>query len=295
MKSPLDTGGNEMQSLLASVGKHDVKADPFPHIVVADALDDHVCDQLQAEFPPLDVITNGEPASSNKRFGLSAPEVRDNPRVTPSWKDFIGYHSSRAFLDELVELFGDHIRTAYPDFEAEHGSLESLRSGVRNADSFDDYDVLMDAQISMNTPVVAKPNSVRRAHLDSPSKLFAGLFYLRRPGDTSEGGDLELYRFRGRARGFRGEAPYETFLEVAETVPYRRNMLVMFLNSPASVHGVTVRSRTDVPRCFVNLVAAVEKPLFDLGPIQATLPDKFMAGPEIVSRKIRKIAVGSGS
>jgi hypothetical protein len=70
-------------------------------------------------------------------------------------------------------------------------------------------------------------------------------------------------------------------------------MLIIFLNSPTSVHGVTVRSRTNVARYFVNLIASVGQPLFDLTPLQATMPDKLIAGPEIVSRKLRKLGAGA--
>jgi hypothetical protein len=55
---------------------------------------------------------------------------------------------------------------------------------------------------------------------------------------------------------------------------------------------VTVRSRTNVPRYLVNAVASVERPLYELEPLQATPTDRVVAGPEIVSRKVRKIAVG---
>jgi hypothetical protein len=49
-----------MHSLLAHVDKGDVAADPFPHITVADALNDDLCDRLQSEFPRLEQMTAGE-------------------------------------------------------------------------------------------------------------------------------------------------------------------------------------------------------------------------------------------
>ena len=67
-------------------------------------------------------------------------------------------------------------------------------------------------------------------------------------GQHDPGGDLEIERFRTRPRGLRGPMVYERFTDVAETVRYCRGNLVLFLNSPRSLHGVTVRSRTSVPR-----------------------------------------------
>jgi hypothetical protein len=281
-----------MGSLLAGVSKSDVKTDPFPHVAIADALDDDTCSRLLAEYPPIEAITKLPKSElpSNKRFGLNASEVIGNETISPLWRDVVEYHASASFLRDLLNVFGDHVQAAYARFEDDVGPFDSLRAGVRNRDSFDSADVLLDAQISVNTPVVGTPDSVRHQHVDAPDKLFAGLFYLRHPEDDSTGGDLELYRFKGNPRGFRGEAPYHTFLETATTIPYKRNMLVMFLNSPKAVHGVTVRSRTDVPRLFLNLIAAVERPLFDLKTFQANLFDRALAGPEIVAKRLKKHA-----
>ena len=66
---------------------------------------------------------------------------------------------------------------------------------MRNRDEFADHDLLMDAQISGNTPVV-EPSSVKTVHIDSNNKLLTGLLYLRAPEDDSVGGDLDIVRFR---------------------------------------------------------------------------------------------------
>lgn len=277
-----------MNSVLTGVTRDDVRSDPFPHIVVRDAVPPDLCAQLISEFPSLEVVTKHEDVGSNKRVGLPAAEVVDNPEIPALWQSFIQAHASAQFLEQLIDLFGEHIKRIYPSFERDHGSLGSLRAGVRHQDDFSTTDVLLDAQISVNTPVVGTPSSVRSAHLDDADKLFAGLFYLRRPDDDSTGADLELYRFKRGPRGLRGTAIYETFVETADTVRYQANTLVIFLNTPDSVHGVTPRSQTQVPRTFVNLVAAVERPLFDVAPYQATWVDKFAAGPERVRNKIKQ-------
>jgi hypothetical protein len=54
-----------MESLVAGLDKTAIATDHFPHIAVADALGDELCDRLQAEFPSLELITRGEdPAGS---------------------------------------------------------------------------------------------------------------------------------------------------------------------------------------------------------------------------------------
>lgn len=275
-----------MESLLDRVRAADVRLDPFPHIAVTEALDPDLVARLQAEFPPLDVVAGDQRAANNRRMGMPARDVLDNPAVSDLWRQFIGRHVSQDFLDDLVRVFADGVRLAHPDLEERLGPLEELRAGVRGLD--DDADVALDAQISVNTPV-RTPTSVRGAHLDDPDKLFAGLFYLRRDDDDSSGGDLQLHRYRRGRRGFRGPEIYDTFVEPVHTVRYASNTLVLFVNSPLSLHGVTVRSVTDVPRRFVNLIAKVREPLFDVAPFQATLRDKVIAGPELAQRRLKAL------
>jgi hypothetical protein len=268
------------------VSPDDVKLEPFPHVVVKNAIEDELCAELLREYPQQDAF--GGEGSSNKRLGLPANEVVDNETIAAVWREFIDLHASPVFQKQMLDLFADAIRREYPALEQQIGGFESWRSGMRHRESFSQADLLLDAQISINTPVVGAPSSVRRVHLDDPSKLFAGLFYLREEGDDSTGGDLEICRYRSRPRGFRGPEVYDRFVQAVSTVPYARNTLVLFLNTSRSLHGVTVRSRTTHPRRFVNLIAEVERPLFDIDGYQATVVDKALAAPEIVGKRVRQ-------
>jgi hypothetical protein len=112
--------------------------------------------------------------------------------------------------------------------------------------------------------VIENPSAVRRVHVDSPNKLFTGLYYLRNPDDTSAGGDLEMYRFKKKPRGFRVAEIDDRYVEVIKAVKYQRNTLVMFINTVCALHGVTERAVTPFPRYLFNLVGEVKQPLFDL-------------------------------
>jgi hypothetical protein len=46
-------------------------------------------------------------------------------------------------------------------------------------------------------------------------------------------------------------------LENAVAIPYAANVAVFFLNSPVSVHSVTVRDGTERPRRLVNWIAGL--------------------------------------
>lgn len=184
------------------------------------------------------------------------------------WRDVVRAHVSQSFLDRALQLFGDHISAAYPSFEQQFRPLGSLKAGIRRQQTFDDVDVLLDAQISLNTPVTGEATSVRRGHVDASNKLFVGLLYLRHPDDDSTGGDLELYRYATDRPVFEGSESWtaidDSQLELAKTVPYGRGTLVFFLNRKDALHGVTPRSPTSTPRLFMNLVAEVRRPLFEV-------------------------------
>jgi len=116
------------------------------------------------------------------------------------------------------------------------------------------HDVKLDAQFGINSPVTER-SSVRIAHVDSKFKLVAGLLYFRHENDDSTGGELELCRYDpSGARFDASQHLIGSAFEVARTVPYRHNMLVMWVNSPAALHGVSPRDPTPHPRRYINFL-----------------------------------------
>lgn len=250
--------------LLARLDAAQIRSDPFPHVVLAPALPDATVTALLESVPPFDVLRAGAPPGSNRRFSFPARDALASDAVGPAWRSLLETCLSQAFFAQLMRMFAPHLRAMYPRIDTTVGPLEQLRTGVRFRDGFDAADVLLDALISINTPVTGRASAVRRAHVDSPHKLFAGLLYLRDPADDSHGGDLELCRFRGSRRVFRDAEVAEQDVEVVETVAYARNTLVIYPNSLHALHGVTVRQPTPHTRLFLNLVGELREPLFDL-------------------------------
>jgi hypothetical protein len=281
-----------MKTLLSKVQASDVITEPFPHIIVKDALEEDIYLKLVTEFPSIATLNKGvdnkgKDLSSNKRLHYLAKESLIDAQITPLWKEFLALHTSSTFLQEFLHIFKEPILQMYPDFEKKYGSFKTVRAGLRKVDTFETADVLLDALISINTPVVTKPTAVRRAHIDLPDKLFAGLFYMREPQDISTGGDLEIYKFKnGKPYGFRKCESAARYVEYVKTIKYERNLFVLFINSINSLHGVTVRSLTNCPRYFVNLVGEVKKPLFDTSPYQELPHMKYLRNLEDVMKKV---------
>jgi hypothetical protein len=240
-----------------------VAATPFPHLILEDALDPALCRALIREMPPLATLTKGAAPGSNQRFTLNSSDVLADGGVSEAWKGAVREGLSQAFLDGLLKLFAPHIRREFPDFAGRFGPLETLRAVSRQAGKPPFGCVGLDAQIAVNTPALVPETTVRGPHLDHPDKLFVGLLYLRPEADRSGGADLEFYEPADAAPVYDAKRSLaRARVRLVRTVPYRSNTLVLFLNTPRSLHGVSPRGQAEHPRYFLNLVGTVSAPLY---------------------------------
>lgn len=237
-----------------------IREEPFPHAVVHDALPEPLYAALEAAWPAPDRIAGGALPADHRALRLGARAMLADPSLPAVWRDFAARHTSHAFFLRFVRLFGEAVMRTHPRLEREFGKpLEAFTTARRVGDGADfpghrDADVMLDAQLVINTPV-RRTSRVRGAHLDGPTELFAGLLYVPVPGDDTPGGELEILRLRrGRHPWPRPGRVDPRDVEVVERVPYRRNTLVFFVNSPRSLHAVTPRPPTPFVRRYVNLI-----------------------------------------
>ena len=248
-----------MQSLLTGITPADIRLDPYPHMLIRDVMDPQAFRALSESFPGFEKIgwadTRRAPPS-NQRFQFSAWPIRNHPDMTPMWKEFIALHSSPEFFAQVVALFRDHWPSELK--RALGGNLMGHPMGLLMRDQFDTARILQDARIEINTPVTTKPTSSRGAHLDTLNRLFTCLFYLRHPDDNSEGGDLQLFRWKDGpvANIDVFELPADA-VEVVTTIPYRPNQLVIFPQVINAIHGVSVRALTPATRRYVFISAEI--------------------------------------
>jgi hypothetical protein len=253
-----------MLSLLKKAKSSGIVQEPFPHIVIRGAVEAEVYRALEQTFPSSEILTHGRRLAGKGKYGYSARDVLCNPRIDPLWQSFFSYHASREFLEEVVSLFGPSIRKAHPNLEGRLGrKLSELRSNVRFCGPM--TDIAMDVQFIYNGPSDS-PTRIIGPHLDRPVALYAGLFYLREPGDHSTGGDLELWRFNKGKRVFEPgkRTVSEQFAELAGTIAYEANTLVLFPQSIDALHAVSIRSPSEHPRLHVNLIAEFAEPIYTL-------------------------------
>ena len=225
---------------------------PFP--CYAMKLSDEYFSAIKANFPIPEDIALGRTLSNNILLQRSAKEVLGDESTSSFWREFFEIHTSTAFLQEVVKLFGAEIRQDYPIL-----SNLKLEAGVRFRDP---APFKLDCQFAVNTPV-KKTGSVRGPHIDDPKELFGGMVYMG-------GGSLELYSWKGK-RKFVGRKGMVKKAECASgsvkkeaTIDCNPGTFVMFLNTPDAVHGVAPRKKGDGFRSYINLIGEVDKPLFKL-------------------------------
>lgn len=255
-----------MESMIEGVSASDIVAQPFPHVVLDRPMSASLYRRFTADVPDFQRVGwAGEPPD-NERYQYSAWQILRDERLDHSWHDFARTYTSRAFFDQVVALFADIWPRVNPAFAALLRDKPDLTTGLLGVDGFEAADVLLDARLEINTPVRKGPTSVRWAHVDTPDRIYSGLFYLRSPEDDSIGGDLGLFRWTSGQPGDveRFELPADRVEQVV-TVPYGANRLVLFPNSPHAIHGVTPRAVTPHERAYMFLTAEVEQDLF--GPL----------------------------
>ncbi len=258
-------------SVLDNLTATDVRLEPYPHVVIENCLPEHYFNELAAAYPANEVIldfcqTNPHRrftfadgvAKQNYRYDISTFQILENPEAVPTiWRDFITHHTSPDFFRQVVNILGTEIRNAYPFLEENLGRpLEGLSTGVRWRS---ERDIYLDCQVGINTPAT-RTHSTRGVHTDAPEELFAILLYFKDPEDDTLGGDLEIHRWRNaKKKYFLGSEADPSAAELVDTVSYKANTMVMFLNTQDALHAVTPRAASQHTRKLVNIIGEVNE------------------------------------
>lgn len=251
-----------MLSVLSKAKIKDVKTDPFPHLVIQDALDPAYYLELMSAFPSIETV-NGEKRrlANNDATFLGAFDVLASPTISDEWKDFFRFHTSMDFFAQTIGIFGKSVAALHPSIAPE---ISDVREGkLAIADSGEKADFYIQCQFGMNSSV-RRESSVRTAHIDNPRKIYNALLYCRDPKDDADGGDLLLYRFRDKPGFYGRRTAMPNRIEEVARIPYAANTLVLFANSTNSVHGVTPRKPTPHVRRYINFQVELENPIFDI-------------------------------
>lgn len=255
-------------NVLKAVDLHSVVRDPFPHVVVRNALPSQAYEDLSGSFPVKGVMDCRQRTADNVAVRLGARDVLNHDAIPSNWRKFFAEHTSHDYWIELVRVFGDAIRAMHPNLEKRIGKpLAGFDVGVRGTSG--KRDISLECQFVINTPS-RETSTVKTPHVDKRQTLLAGLFYMREAGDTSAGGDLDFYTWKREPRFLVNRMILPSDVSKVSTVGYDKNTLVCFINSPISVHGVSPRGPSFLPRRYINFIVETDFHLFrapGVGPI----------------------------
>ncbi len=257
-----------MTGVFANFKDEHISGEPYPHGSIPGALDEHYYDELVQGYPDVSYLCDDIWAENNQPKAMSCTRAQKMGILSPAWEKFVEYHHSTAFWLDIVAVMGDHMRHCHPDLEDRLGKpLENLTAGPRFLDH--DADVQLECQFGINTPV-REATRVRGVHVDNPMKIFNALLYMRLDEDDSEGGELQIYKFTALPRFHDQVSVSDDDVEVVEHVEYRANTLAFIVNSVHALHGVSPRQPTPHIRRYINFLAELRIPVFDLAPYQET-------------------------
>ena len=255
-----------MYSVLQNKKNMRYTGDPYPYFVIDDALPSELYESLNNNFPKYEKIIkfdrsqNSGSYKENTAYRLSAIDVLTIKSVSDEWKEFIRYHTSSLFTDDLFDIFKDSIKKIY---NLDKQSLPNQQNmGVRGSGK---YHFKLDCQFVINTPTSGE-TTVIGPHLDNPKEFYAALLYMKNDDDISTGGNLTTHKFINKPI-FHGKARVrDEHVNLIEEIEYKQNRLVVFLNSLRSIHGVTKRSKTSSYRKYINMIGEFNNQLFDFHP-----------------------------
>ena len=233
-----------MYSLLQK--KLTVQADPYPHVVIEDALPWDLYEQLEREWPEQQLLAT-QPHDNGICYRLKADSMLRPGLVSEAWRKFTEYHTSVKFYNEVKNIFKDYI-TDLPNVE----NTLSPRGWDKGNDM-----IGTDCQTVMHSPI---DFSSRTPHIDNPREIYAGLLYMPYPNDDSTGGEFQIHRSVGQIKRVNKNGGREVEVKnqgsIVKSVPYKRNTFVMFCNNSSNtVHSVSKRKNATLHRRSVNVIA----------------------------------------
>ena len=272
-------------SILQRARMEDVRNEPFPHVIIKNALPEPIYTALERHFlsdTELVAETTGsltQRMRSNYRYSVKADALlgfkkqSKIKRISPIVREFAKYHTSTQFVQEVLWLFQEKLGEYRPDLLLK---LQSIgKSGdpklLASPDKSGSHLIKTEVELVINSPVFYSSSSVRGYHHDKLNEIYAGLLYMRKKGDMTPGGNFQILRCKRDCRkvpenaelkrklGIATTARHEQYdpktLELDNEVTYERNTLAMFINSPVSVHAVTARPKTKFARRYINVNA----------------------------------------
>jgi hypothetical protein len=238
-----------MSNLSVIQNVKEVYTHPYPYVCVEEALPENVYKELEETFPE-ELVTSTSPHDGGITYRYKCKEANDKP-IPAIWQDFFAYHTSPEYFTACLNLFAPVIESNYNQYK---NLLDADNITVRDVDNSGQY--VTDCQFVVHEPVDQSGTS-RTPHVDNPVEIYAGLLYMRKANDASEGGNFTIHEQTGNIEQVNkslGRQVADNIHKPIREVPYKANSFCMFLNVMGSIHSVTPRINPTERRRSINII-----------------------------------------
>jgi hypothetical protein len=222
----------------------EVSHDPWPHIVIKNALPEEIHDELINTLPD-ERLNNQEPRDHHNKLTWQARDIiAEKQPISHIWQEFMAHHLSREFFDKVLNVFEPWSKKLkIPSDKIELQDRYDPNSGSRS-NCYTDFSFVKHPPIN--------DISNRTPHTDNEKEIYAGLLYLKYPGDKSTGGDFCIHKAESLAMN--SHRVYESPGPIVKSCPYESNNFVMFWNGKDTQHSVSPRHNAKHPRWSINMI-----------------------------------------
>jgi len=238
-----------MSNLSVIQNVKEVYTHPYPYVCVEEALPENLYKELEETFPE-ELVTSTSPHDGGITYRYKCKEANHKP-IPAIWQDFFAYHTSPEYFKACLNLFAPVIESNYNQYK---NLLDADNITVRDVDNSGQY--VTDCQFVVHEPVDQTGTS-RTPHVDNPVEIYAGLLYMRKLNDISEGGNFTIHEQTGNIEQVNkslGRQVEDNIHKPVREVPYKANSFCMFLNVMGSIHSVTPRINPIERRRSINII-----------------------------------------
>jgi len=238
-----------MSNLSVIQNVKEVYTHPYPYVCVEEALPENLYKELEETFPE-ELVTSTSPHDGGITYRYKCKEANHKP-IPAIWQDFFAYHTSPEYFKACLNLFAPVIESNYNQYK---NLLDADNITVRDVDNSGQY--VTDCQFVVHEPVDQTGTS-RTPHVDNPVEIYAGLLYMRKLNDISEGGNFTIHEQTGNIEQVNkslGRQVEDNIHKPIREVPYKANSFCMFLNVMGSIHSVTPRINPTERRRSINII-----------------------------------------
>lgn len=251
----------EKISILNNFDKKNYFSYPYPFFHIDEAYSEKIYSYLEKDYKQFHDYFKKDfrYKENNIRLQISTEEFLSSKLFQNSiWKDFVDFHTSKTFFIELMNIFKEDLNIIYPNISKIINEKKNDNDflNIRNENNKKNFNFVADCQPGINTPNAYK-SSVLNSHLDNSAELVAGLFYLKDDRDKASGGDLQIMEEKSSKKIIfhkKQRVKNNLDLKLFKEIKYKKNNVVFFLNTSKSIHRVSSRSPSSIPRNLTNII-----------------------------------------